>query len=183
MSEKLLVKHCSPTLAGMKTGSLFTCPFQNEEEMKNCIRCWNKTLTKKGLRIVPLRFQNNRALIYVYRPAKLSADLQQDIAEKLLEERGYRTEIPNQCVIHLMKRLCEYEEFPHEIGLFLGYPPEDVSGFIENKADGCKCVGCWKVYGDEEAALKTFRKYKKCTDVYCDCYEKGRSIERLTVAV
>ena len=26
------------------------------------------------------------------------------------------------------------DEFPHDIGLFLGYPPEDVLGFITNKA-------------------------------------------------
>ena len=69
------------------------------------------------------------------------------------------------------------------IGLFLGYPPEDVCGFIENKADACKCVGCWKVYGDEDAAKKLFAKYKKCTDVYCTLFANGRSIERLTVAV
>lgn len=72
--------------------------------------------------------------------------------------------------------------YPYEIGLFLGYPPEDVHGFIKNKADDCKCVGCWKVYGDAESTKKTFAKYKKCTDVYCDQYAKGRSIECLTVA-
>ena len=84
--------------------------------------------------------------------------------------------------MHLIRRLCEYEEFPHEIGLFLGYPPEDVYGFIENKADGFKCVGCWKVYGDARAAQKTFARYKKCSDIYAVQYANGRSIERLTVA-
>lgn len=160
MPEDLLVKHCSPTLAGMKTGNLFACTFPNEEEMKQCIRCWNRRLTKKGLRVLPLRFQSGRALIYVYRPSKLSVDLQHNIAERLLKDRGYCTDTTERCVVHLIKRLCEYEEFPHEIGLFLGYPPEDVHGFIENRADGFKCVGCWKVYGDAEAALKTFAKYK-----------------------
>lgn len=182
MSEDLLVRHCSPTLAGMKTGNLFACSFPGENEMKECIRCWNRMLTKKGLRVLPLRFQNSRALIYVYRPALLSKDLQHGIAEQLLQERGYCTETSERCVVHLIRRLCEYEEFPHEIGLFLGYPPEDVCGFIENRAEDCKCVGCWKVYGDADAAQKTFAKYKKCTDVYCAQYAKGKSIERLTVA-
>ncbi len=80
-----------------------------------------------------------------------------------------------------MKRLKECEEFPHEIGLFLGYPPEDVQGFIENRADGCKYAGCWKVYGDADAARKIFAKYKKCTDIYCMQFARGMSIERLTV--
>ncbi|MBQ7128480.1 MAG: DUF3793 family protein, partial [Clostridia bacterium] len=74
-------------------------------------------------------------------------------------------------------------QFPHEVGLFLGYPPEDVKGFIENNAKCSKCVGCWKVYGDEEKAKKCFENYKKCTRIYKELYLKGKTIERLTVAV
>ena len=33
MSEQLLVQHCSPTLAGLKTGSLFTCACGDGEAM------------------------------------------------------------------------------------------------------------------------------------------------------
>ena len=44
MSEELLVMHCSPTLAGIKTGNLFSCSFPNEYEMKECVRCWNRML-------------------------------------------------------------------------------------------------------------------------------------------
>lgn len=183
MSEELLVRHCSPTLAGMKTANMFTCSFENAENMRSDVRKLNVMLGKKGLRVLPLRFKNNRALIYIYRPSKLSEDLQNDTACRLLKEHGYDSERPEQCIIRLIKRLSENEEFPHEIGLFLGYPPEDVRGFIDNKAGSCKCVGCWKVYGDAKAAQKVFAKYKKCTDVYCMQYAKGKSIERLTVAV
>lgn len=183
MSEELLVQHCSPTLAGMKTGNMFNCKFADGIEMRNCIRCWNRMLVKKGLRVLPLRFREDRALVYVYRPARLSEDLQNDTAAEILDGHGYSMETPERCVVELIRRLENSEEFPHEIGLFLGYPPEDVRGFIENKAANCKCVGCWKVYGDADAAQKTFNKYKKCTDVYCAMFANGRSIERLTVAV
>lgn len=182
MSEELLIRHCSPTLAGIKTGNLFACRFPDKAEMRECVRCWNNLLTKKGLRVLPLRFRNGRALIYVYRPSRLSDDLRHGTAERILRERGYCTDTSEKCVVQLIRRLCEYEEFPHEIGLFLGYPPEDVCGFIENKAGGCKCAGCWKVYGDEDAARKTFAKYKKCSGVYAALYAKGTSVERLTVA-
>ena len=182
MSEEMVVRHCSPTLAGMKTGNMFVCPYSGAEEMRDEIRRWNRQLGKKGLRFLPLRFRNNRALIYVYRPAKLSRDLQHETACRLLSERGYCTGTPDRCVGQLMKRLKESEEFPHEIGLFLGYPPEDVCGFIENRACNCKCVGCWKVYGDEEAARQKFAQYKKCTRIYCEQWAKGKAIERLTVA-
>ena len=74
-------------------------------------------------------------------------------------------------------------EFPHEIGLFLGYPPEDVKGFIENHAKNYKFTGYWKVYGDEAEAKKLFDRYRKCTQLYTRLWHGGRTVERLTVAV
>lgn len=136
---------------------------------------------KKGLRLLPLRYQVGRALIYVYRPKKLSCDLRNTTACELLHARGYCAETPAHCIVQLRKRLAEIEEFPHEIGCFFGYPPEDVCGFIENKAKNCKCVGCWKVYGDAETAQRTFAKYRKCTEIYIEQLVKRKSIERLTV--
>lgn len=180
MSEELLVRYCSPTLAGMKTGSMYTCSFVAVSSMIDELRRLNSLLAGKGLRILPLRFRNNRALIYVYRPFRLSQDLQNNTACQLLEERGYDSGNPGKCIIRLRQRLSS-KEFPHEIGLFLGYPPEDVCGFIENRATGWKCTGCWKVYGDADAARKLFAKYKKCTDIYCSLFAKGKSIEWLTV--
>ena len=73
MSEELLVRHCAPTLAGLKTANLFACRFSDGDALRRCLCCWNRRLTKKGLRILPLRFEGRRALIYVYRPARLSS--------------------------------------------------------------------------------------------------------------
>ena len=83
----------------------------------------------------------------------------------------------------LMRRFRSESEFPHEIGLFLGYPPEDVKGFIDNNAENCKCVGAWKVYGNPEEAEKVFERFRKCTKAYSEQLLKGRSVERLIVAV
>jgi aminopeptidase N len=43
-------------------------------------------------------------------------------------------------------------------------------------------VGYWKVYGDEEKAKKIFDKYRKCSQVYLDRFERGYTLEKLTVA-
>ena len=51
----------------------------------------------------------------------------------------------------------ESGEFPHEVGLFLSYPPEDVKGFIDHRASGFKCAGLWKVYGNEEKRARYSR--------------------------
>lgn len=182
MSDDFIVRNCAPTLAGIKTGNLFSCPFESKEALLASVRQMNKRLGPKGLRVLPLRFSDKTALIYLYRPNKLRKDLSNATAAKLLQQHGYNTASCEKCVVHLVRKLRQQEDFPHEIGLFLGYPPEDVWGFIENKACNCKCAGCWKVYGDEAAARKKFAQYKKCTRVYCDQWAKGKDIERLTVA-
>lgn len=182
MSEELMVKNCAPTLAGIKTGNMFLAPYADKAEMISDIRSWNRRFADKGLRVLPMRYIENKALIYVYRPKCLACDFRNESVCRLLNRCGYLSESPDRCVVRLLKRMKECGEFPHEVGLFLGYPPEDVCGFIENKAKKCKCVGYWKVYGDEEKAKKTFAKYKKCTDVYSRLYACGQSVERLAVA-
>lgn len=181
MSEETIVRHCSPTLAGLKTGNLFRASYTSRRDMREDIRHWNAILAKKGLRVIPLRFQRGSALIYLYRPHRLENDLRDGRACALLQQRGYCTDTPSRCIAGLIQRLRETEEFPHEIGLFLGYPPEDVYGFIEHKDEGCKCVGFWKVYGDADAARRTFDRFRKCADVYYRQWQSGRPLERLAV--
>ncbi len=182
MSDRLLVEHCSPTLAGLKTGSLFTASFASEERMRDSLRRLNRLLGKKGLRVISLRYRNGRGLIYVYRPCRLREDLQKETAKILLEDCGYCRDSAAGCIAGLIKRLSTGEDFPHEIGLFLGYPAEDVAGFIRNGAHNCKCSGVWKVYTDVEAAQRQFALYRRCTKAYRAQWEKGTDIERLTVA-
>lgn len=182
MTDEMLVYHCSPTLAGLKTGSMFPCSFGSHEELMEDIRKLNRRLVPKGLRVLPLRYSDARALIYVFRPTDLERDLSNQLTISLLQKCGYQDIRVVPCLCRLISRFRDGGEFPHEVGVFLGYPPEDVCGFIENKACGQKCVGCWKVYGDEAAAKKRFDQYKKCTQVYCSQWEQGKTIERLIVA-
>lgn len=178
MPDELIVQHCSPTLAGLKTGNLFAYQYESRRALTEEISRLNQSLSGKGLRVVPLRIGDNRALIYVYRPNKLRDDLARQDAEEILSQCGYCGNA-GRCVVQLASRIRESESFPHEIGLFLGYPPEDVRGFMENRC--CKCVGCWKVYGDAQSAQRTFDKYKKCTASYLRQLKAGNTLERLTV--
>lgn len=182
MSEGLIIRNCSPTLAGMKPGSMFSCSYETIRELQDYMRRINRALIPKGIRALLLRHENGRALIYIFRPKDLSKILEDELAVEILQRRGYRDIRLEPCICQLMGRIQESDEFPHEIGLFLGYPPEDVKAFIENKGCNHKCVGCWKVYGDEEAARKTFDKYRMCTAIYWSQWEKGQSMERLAVA-
>ena len=116
----------------------------------------NRRFAGKGLRLIPVRCREHTALLYLYRPAYLKRDLAQTEARRLLMEMGYGSASPNRCVAALVRRFQTESAFPHEIGLFLGYPPEDVRGFIENRAQNYCCVGYLKVYGDAQKARQTF---------------------------
>lgn len=182
----MLIQHCSPTLAGIKTGNMFSCSYTNKDDLRKKLRDFNRRLRDKGLCLVPIKYRDGRALIYVFRPAHLLRDLCNNDAQSILRAYGYFCDCPGRCVRTLIDRLKDTDEFPHEIGLFLGYPPEDVSGFInEREGNGrhCKCVGHWKVYGDEANAKRIFDEYDKCTNSYCANWLNGKSIESLTVAV
>ena len=182
MLELYLIQHCAPTLAGVKSANLFTCPIQDAKMLQKMIDSHNQLLNPKGVHITLLRVRKSAALIYVYRPHALQNDLADRRARELLLQYGYLPENLNACVIHLIHRLCSAEEFPHEIGLFLSYPPEDVLGFILNSACNHKCVGCWKVYGNEQEAKNIFEKYRLCSQIYFRQWKQGKSIEQLTVA-
>ncbi len=182
MTDKMIVLHCAPTLAGLKTGSMFSCPYDSRRALAEEIRKRNQRLVPKGLRILPLRLSKKRALIYVFRPSDLERDLSNPAVTELLERFGYSDTRMAPCIGRLIRRFRQEQEFPHEVGVFLGYPLEDVRGFIDNKACGQKCAGCWKVYGDEAAAKAAFDKFRKCTRVYYTQWELGIPMERLAVA-
>ena len=103
--------------------------------------------------------------------------------QRFLSGYGYRAFGTDYAVERLKQRLCTEDSFPHEIGIFLGYPLEDVKGFIENAGKNAKFTGCWKVYNNECEAIRTFQQYKKCRDVYARLWTQGISVRQLTVPV
>ena len=98
-----------------------------------------------------------------------------------LPEAGEAPDVGNM-LTQLSRKLCCSAEFPHEIGVFLGYPLGDVVGFIENRGKNFTCCGCWKSYGDPDAAQKHFDQLSKCTAVYLRLFHSGTPILRLAVA-
>ena len=181
MSNELLVRCCAPTMASLKTGNMFSCAFESRGQMTEELRRLNLRLGRKGLRILPLRWHGGKALLYLYRPGMLARDLQDPLARRLLSECGYDGADARACLRRLITRLRTEADFPHEVGLFLGYPPADVDGFMHRKAE-CKLCGLWKVYDDVESALRQFARCRHCTEVYLNCLSRGFTLDRLAVA-
>lgn len=182
MLEMEIIAHCAPTLAGIKTANMFTYIPEHMDSIPGEVHHANEKLNSKGVYVEVLRQSEARALMYVYRPSKLVQDLKRDGADCLLARCGYSSPDVNCCLCQLKNRFCQQECFPHEVGLFLGYPLDDVTGFIEQKGKNYKCCGIWKVYGDEQKSLQIFCKLKKCSEIYKRLSANGRTIDQLTVA-
>ena len=60
----------------------------------------------------------------------------------MLEPLGYDCSDLGSCLLKLRER-SRSAGFPHEIGIFLGYPAHDVRGFIENGGKNCRFIWCW----------------------------------------
>ena len=180
---QFLIRHCSPTLAGLKTGNLFAYPLDEAKDPETFIRVWNKELEEKGIQLRILRKSERKALIYVYRVSRLQNVLQEEKAEQILKKYGYAGMNTEECMQHLSLRCENFSCFPHEIGLFLGYPIHDVEGFIEYGGKNCRMCGCWKVYCEEESANRTFALYEKCRRIYSRLFLQGKSIRQLTVSL
>lgn len=180
--SEFIIRYCSPTLAGVKTANLFSFP-TGEHDPEKFLIIWNRELMDKGIQLRVLRKSEKKALIYVYREKRLKEVLGNEKARMILRRYGYHCCNTEECIRHLSFRCENSVCFPHEIGLFLGYPTHDVEGFIENGGKNCRMCGCWKVYCEEETARKTFALYEKCRRIYGRLFLQGKSVGQLTVSM
>ncbi len=182
MLEKYLIEYCAPTLASLKTASLFCVKKISDTELQYYLRLWNTHLKEKGLRLIYLGQKGDQSLVYIYRLSSLREDLNKPGVAEFLAHYGYEQNDVNDILAHLKERLKEETAFPHEIGIFLGYPLGDVIGFIQNRGKNCKCSGCWKVYCNECETQKLFARFHKCRRLYSKLWREGKTVWQLTVA-
>lgn len=114
-----MIEYCAPTLASLKTANLFNCRFYSETELNRQLAVWNEALGQKGIALLTLHREENKALIYVYRKSRLEADLNKEGVADFLTRFGYERRGPDSALDFLKKRIREEKNFPHEIGIFL----------------------------------------------------------------
>ncbi len=173
----LLIEHSAPTLAGIKCASLISLMNLDTKEQFPA-----KDLRAKGLSFLSITAKNGTRLLLIYREKELMKKIRNDKAERILRNFGYDVSSISSLLSCLQQRFRTVS-CPHEVGLFLGYPAEDVEGFIANKGRNHIISGLWKVYSSAENAAKTFACYRKCQEIYIDRYRNGTPISRLCVAV
>jgi hypothetical protein len=151
--DALWLYHAAPVLSRVKTAVLL--PLQPV-----CADAWSERLGElcqmTGLCAVEITGVRGNVLLLIYDESALTARLRDGNAGKLLAKYGYPAEL-DAALLRLKSRFAEMP-IPHEIGVFLGYPSEDVQGFIASAGANCLMCRHWKVYHDIERAQEMFRK-------------------------
>lgn len=174
--ERKLVFHTAPSLLGIKCASLMSLN-KTEYDIDANAEYFNRRAAVKGLRIKTLCECGSRMLLLVYNEEKLACRLAGSECRDVLRSCGYTDDMSTaECIERLTQRIMAQSDFPHEIGIFLDYPVEDVLGFISNNGCNFKLCGYWKVYGDTEKAQRTFDNYNKCRKFLCRRLSEGDDI-------
>ncbi len=180
--EQQLAHHCAPALAGIKPACLFSC-FRNDfPQFEEMLHEYQTVFAPKGIRLRILFCCAQRFLVLVYRETALAMHLRQQDVRAALTAAGYPPCAELECLLRRLQERCAKGGIPHEVGLLLGYPVQDVLTFQQCKGRGCLLCGYWKVYHDLDTARATFARYDRCRDAVCKCLENGKTLVQLFCA-
>lgn len=171
--ETQLALQCAPLIAGLKTSNLLIIPKENVPKVK-------RILKRTILSYFILYVGEEKTILLVYDASSLGEYLGRKKVKNLLLQWGYKESSMREWLYLLQERYKRYVEeranFPHEMGLFLGYPVEDVVGFIENSGKNSLYSGYWKVYGDVSEKMKLFQKFDMAKENLIQFLASGMTI-------
>ena len=153
--QKNIAYATAPILRGLKPAELLSLQFQR----KGCLTCFQKNkdsfFRALGLSFLEIRERENSLLLLIYDREQLEKRLAEIRQKALLTSRGYLLESSLDRVLAHLKSRFGRESFPHEVGLFLGYPEKDVASFIALGGENFSYCRHWKVYHDVPEAKRT----------------------------
>lgn len=176
MIEKIIAYYCAPALVGIKPANIVSCRKDKISKLHMEIERLNNELNCRDIYFEVLCECENRVLLMVYRSKILTQYLQREDIRGFLKTLGYNEKT---CLIEDIQRLksrIKENDFPHEIGAFLGYPIHDIYGFIYHRNEGCILTGEWKVYKDADKAAKLFARYTSCRRALSGRIQQGKTL-------
>ena len=169
---------CAPVLKDVKISNLMTAP-------RGGWQCIRERLKQSQVICVPLYRGEEKEVLFLYRYERLEAHLKDGRVRCFLGNCGYE-EYGVAAVLKLLrKRYREYAgeggDFPHELGVLLEYPVEDVEGFIANRGQNSLMARYWKVYHNRQEAERFFRFYVEAKEQSLWEIVRGSSLGEVVV--
>lgn len=164
---------CAPLLAGLKPSNLLIIPKRQAQEMK-------AVLARTDFTAYCLTEYDDKQVYLVCRVNALVAYLTKPDVQRLLQQLGYEGSELSTLLYKVSERYTAHKrekaEFPHELGLLLGYPAVDVRGFMEHEGKNFLYSGYWKVYGNVRETVSLFREFGRAKENVVQLVDKGYSI-------
>ncbi len=171
--ETQLALQCAPLITGLKVSNLLIISKGNEEVVK-------RILNRTGISYYRLIQTRTKTTFLLFRRNELEEFLSDENVRNVLMKAGYKSLQIDKILRTFSLRYEAYMQgdkcFPHEMGLLLGYPVEDVVGFVENNGKNFLYSGYWKVYENQKAKVKLFDKFKVAEETLIHLLSNGLSM-------
>ena len=171
--DRLVAQQCGAVFMGVKPAVLFSIRAElankNDESL---LSHW------EGTEMMTMKSHAQYQLVLVYRRNLLEKVISDALVVRMLEDLGYPIRSGVLEILQTLRQRFKEGCFPHEIGFFLGYPPEDVRGFLRYQGKYSKHSCLWKVYGDVKGAMQLSSTYELCRRLYWQRYEREGKFPR-----
>ena len=174
-----VVTQCAPVLKGVKISNLITMKPGG----------WHKIrayLKKSRIICIPLYADAEKEVLFLYRYEQLERHLKNREVREFLRGCGYESFEVASVLVRLRRRYRLYagisKEFPHELGVLLGYPVGDVQGFIDNRGENSLTSRYWKVYQNPKEAERIFDLYDRVKEQALKEIMCGQSLSHVAVS-
>ena len=172
--ETQIALQCAPLISGLKVSNLLIISAEDEALVRVILR-------RSRISFFRLLRTGEKVTFLLFRKNPLEAYLKQQEVEAMLAEAGYAELSLGNILSTFQKRYAHYMSaggrFPHEMGLLLGYPAEDVKGFVENEGKNFLYSGYWKVYADVEEKRRLFQKFENAKETVIQLLSYGVGIQ------
>lgn len=184
-TTNILAHYCVPTLLHQKPATLVCFNKKSEQDKERIYRCFQSEAGQFACQCTILYENRSMVFLLIYQAELMDQMLFRNEVMEFMRLYGYymRNTDSNAYLNHFINRYHDYWEkgatFPHELGIFLGYPLKDVEGFIINQGKNYLLSGFWKVYHDVPNALKTFETYRRLREEAINIIKAGYKLEDL----
>ena len=156
--EVKIANQCAPVLAGVKPSNMLVL---ENKHIRDVVRVLEGT----GLSWRCLYAGEEKNIWLLYRKEAMEETVLGKEQMLFLREWGYEEDTLERMLMKFSQRFRQYRKdknlpFPHEMGVFLGYPMADVKGFIKYEGKNYLYCGYWKVYENVEERKELFRTYE-----------------------
>lgn len=174
-----MVLQCAPLFTGLKVSNLLIIPAKKGDLVR-------EVLEETEIHIRKLTEFKGRTTYILFKRDVLDAWIMEEDNRQFLAEYGYEDCTLDSILNKIEGRYCAYvrenKAFPHEIGILLGYPAEDVRGFVANEGRNCLCSGYWKVYGHPSEKKKLFQRFDQAKRTLLKAISAGVELQSFLVS-